>query len=51
MYSVVLKQIVPMVGSDEIYVDLCEEDNTQDPNTPVMAVLHNFQQEMAELGS
>ena len=40
-----------MVGSDKIYVDLRDEDNTPDPNAPVMAMLHSLQREMAELRS
>ena len=51
MYSVVLKQTIPMDGSDEICVDLRDDDNTLDPNTLVMAMLHSLQQEMAELRS
>ena len=40
-----------MAEGDEIYVDLCDDDNTPDPNTPVMAMFHSLQQEMAELRS
>ena len=40
-----------MAGSEEIYVDLRDEDNTLDPNTLVMAMLHSLQWEMAELRS
>ena len=51
VYSVVLKQKIPMAGSDEIYVDLLDEDNTPDPNTLVMAMFHSLQREMAKLRS
>ena len=40
-----------MAGNDEIYVDLCDEENTPDPNAPVMAILHSLKREMAELRS
>ena len=40
-----------MAEGDEIYVDQRDEDNTPDPNAPVMAMLHNLQREMAELRS
>ena len=40
-----------MAEGEEIYVDLHDEDNTPDPNAPVMAMLHTFQWEMVELGS
>ena len=40
-----------MAEGDEIYVVLRDEDNTPDPNTPVMAMLHNLQREMPELRS
>ena len=40
-----------MAGKDDIYVDLRDEENTTDPNTPVMAMLHSLQREMAELRS
>ena len=43
VYNVVLKQTIPMDGNDEIYVDLHDEDNTQNPNAPVMAMLHSLQ--------
>ena len=32
-----------MAEGEEIYVDLCDEDNTPDPNAPVMAMLHSLQ--------
>ena len=51
VYSVVLKQTIPMAGSDEIYVDLRDEDNAPDRNALVMAMLHSLQRELAELGS
>ena len=51
MYSGVLKQKIQMAGSDEIYVYLCDEDNTPDPNAPLMAMLHRLQRDMAELRS
>ena len=51
VYSVVLKQTITMAGNDEIYVDLHDEDNTPDPNASMMAMLHSFQWEMAELRS
>ena len=38
-----------MAEGDEIYVDLCNEDNTPDPNAPFMAMLHRLQRDMAEL--
>ena len=47
----VLKQKSQMAEGDEIYVDLRDEDNTPDPNAPVMAMLHSLQWEMAELRS
>ena len=40
-----------MDEGDEIYVYLRDEDNTPDPNAPVMAMLHSLQREMAELRS
>ena len=51
VYSVVLKQKSQMVGGDEIYVDLCDEDNTPDPNAPVIVMLQSLQWEMAEIRS
>ena len=40
-----------MVEGEEIYVDLRDDDNTPDPNTLMMAILHIFQREMVELRS
>ena len=40
-----------MVEGEEIYVDLRDDDNTPDPNAPVMAMLHSLQREMAKLRS
>ena len=40
-----------MAEGEEIYVDLHDEYSTPDPNTPVMAMLHRLQREMAELRS
>ena len=40
-----------MAEGDEIYVDLCDEYNTWDPNAPLMAMLHRLQWDMAELRS
>ena len=40
-----------MAEGDEIYVDLRDEDNTPDPNAPVMAMLYSLQREMAEFRS
>ena len=38
-----------MAEGEETYVDLHDEDNTPDPNAPVMAMLHSLQWEMAEI--
>ena len=40
-----------MAEGDEIYVDLCDEYNTPDPNAPLMAMLHRLQRNKAELRS
>ena len=40
-----------MAEGDEIYVDLRDEDNTPDPNNPLVAMLHRLQRDMAELSS
>ena len=40
-----------MVKGDEIYVDLCDEDNKPDPNAPLLAMLQKLQQDMAQLRS
>jgi len=40
-----------MAESDEIYVDLRDEDNTPDPNASMMAMLRRLQQELAEIKS
>ena len=40
-----------MAKGDEIYVDLGGEDNTPDPNAPLMAMLHRLQRDMVELRS
>ena len=40
-----------MAEGDEIYVDLRGEDNTLDPNAPLMAMLHRMQRDMAQLRS
>ena len=40
-----------MAEGEVIYLDLRDEENTPDPNAPVMAMLHSLQREMAELRS
>ena len=32
-----------MAGSEKIYVDMCDEDNTPDTNALMMAMLHSLQ--------
>ena len=40
-----------MAEGGEIYVDLRDEDNAPDPNAPMMAMLRELQQELAEIKS
>ena len=40
-----------MVEGDKIYVDLRDEDNAPNPNAPMMAMLRELQQELAEIKS
>ena len=40
-----------MAEGDEIYVDLRDEDNTSNLNTPLTTMLHRLQRQMAELRS
>ena len=40
-----------MVEGYEIYVDLRDEENAPDPNAPMVAMLQELQQELAEIKS
>ena len=40
-----------MAEGGKIYVDLRDEDNAPDPNAPMMAMLQELQQELAEIKS
>ena len=40
---------VEMAKGDKIYVDLRDEENAPDPNAPMMAMLWELQQELAEI--
>ena len=40
-----------MEEGGKIYVDLRDEDNATDPNAPIMAILRELQQELAQIKS